>query len=90
MIEPVHRGSGTHKVKQFVIAVMMITLLPASAYSQQDKGPLTARTEKEMKEDKEIDKAYRDTMKRAGTNGPAVKSDPWQTIRPPGTDSTKR
>jgi hypothetical protein len=77
-------------VKQFVITAIMIALLPTSAYSQQNKGPLTARTEKEMKEDKEIDKAYQDTMKRAGANGQAVKSDPWQTVRPPGTDSTKR
>ena len=77
-------------MKKLIIAAMMISLFPVSAYSQQDKGPLTVRTEKEMKEDKEIDKAYRDTMKRAGGNGQAPKSDPWQTIRPAGPDSTKR
>jgi hypothetical protein len=77
-------------MKKFVIAAMMIALFPVPAHSQQDKGPLTARTEKEMKQDKEIDQAYRETMKRSGGNGQAPKSDPWQTIRPPGTDSTKR
>lgn len=77
-------------MKKFVLAAMMIALFPVSAYSQKDKGPLTARSEKEMKDDKEIDKAYRETIKRAGGNGQAAKSDPWQTIRPPGTDSTKR
>jgi len=76
-------------MKKFVIAAMIMALFPASAYAQQDKGPLTARTEKEMKEDKEIDKAYRDTMKRTGDNGQAAKSDPWQTVRPAGTDNTK-
>jgi hypothetical protein len=77
-------------MKKFVIATIMIALFPVSAYSQKDKGPLTARTEREMKEDKEIDKAYRETMKKTGGNGQATKSDPWQTIRPPGADSTKR
>jgi hypothetical protein len=76
-------------MKKFVIAAMIMALFPVSAYAQQDKGPLTARTEKEMKEDKEIDKAYRDTMKRTGDNGQAAKSDPWQTVRPAGTDNTK-
>jgi hypothetical protein len=77
-------------VKRLIIAAMMISLFPVSAYSQKDKGPATRRTEKEMKEDSEIDKAYQETMKRSGSNGEAAKSDPWQTIRPAGTDSTKR
>jgi hypothetical protein len=76
-------------MKKCFIAAMMIALFPVSAYSQQDKGPPTARTEQEMKRDKEIDQAYRETMKRAGTNGQAAKSDPWNTIRPAGTDNTK-
>jgi hypothetical protein len=77
-------------MKKLVIAAMMISLFPASAYSQKDKGPPTTRTEKEMKEDSEVDKAYQETMKRSGSNGQTAKSDPWQTIRPAGTDSTKR
>jgi hypothetical protein len=76
-------------MKKCVIAAVMIALFPVSAYAQQNKGPLTARTDKEMKEDKEIDKAYRDTMKRAGDNGQAAKSDPWQIVRPSGADNTK-
>jgi hypothetical protein len=91
--EAVHQGTGTRNMKKLVIAATMIALLPASAYSQQNKGPLTARTEREMKEDKEIDKAYRDAIKRSGGDGQAAKRDPWQTIRPQDTDSangTKR
>jgi hypothetical protein len=76
-------------MRKFVIAAMMMALLPASAYAQQSKGPLTARTEKEMKEDKDIDKAYRDAIKRNGGDGQAAKRDPWQTIRPPDTDNAK-
>jgi hypothetical protein len=74
-------------MKRFVIAAMMIVLLPVAAYSQ-DKGPATARTEKEMKQDKEIDKAYRETMKRMDANGQAAKGDPWKTVRPAGNDGT--
>ena len=75
-------------MRKLVIAAMMIAFLPTSADAQQNKGPLTARTEKEMKEDKEIDKAYRDAIKRNGGDGQAAKRDPWQTIRPPDTAST--
>jgi hypothetical protein len=77
-------------MKKLVIAAIVTTLFSVSAHSQQDKGPLTARTEKQMKEDKEIDKAYQDAMKRPGDKGQPAKTDPWQTIRPAGTDNTKR
>jgi hypothetical protein len=70
------------------IAAMMIALLPASAYSQQNKPPL--RSDKQMKDDAEIDKAYQETVKRSKGNGQAAKSDPWQTVRPAGDDNTKR
>jgi hypothetical protein len=90
MIEQFIKGTGTRNMKKLVIVAMMIALFPVSAYAQRDKGPLTARTEKETRDDKEIDRAYRETMKRTGGNGQAAKSDPWQTIRPPGTDNTKR
>lgn len=75
-------------MKRFVIAGMMIALLPASAYAQ-DRSPLTARTEKEMKQDAEIDKAYRDAMKRNEGNGQTAKNDPWKVVRPATPDTTK-
>ena len=64
---------------------MMIVLLPVSAYAQGQKGPLTARTDAELKNDAAIDKDYQDTMKR--TSKKAVKSDPWQSVRPAAGDS---
>jgi hypothetical protein len=76
-------------MKRFAIATMIIAFLTVPAYSQQDNGPITARTDKEKKADAAIEKAYEDTLKREKSNGPAVKSDPWQTVRPAGGDSTK-
>jgi hypothetical protein len=79
----------TMRMKRFAIATMILALLSVSAYSQQDNGPPTARTDKEKKADAATEKAYEDALKRERSNGPAVKSDPWQTIRPTGGDSTK-
>ena len=75
---------------KIVIVAIMIALLPASAYAQQQKGALTAKSDSEKKHDAEIDQAYRQVMK--GTEGKAkpVKVDPWQSIRPAGDDSAKR
>jgi len=87
--------SGT--VRRLAIATIMLALLPASAYAQDDQanqddnGPPTARTRAELKNDAAIDKAYKDTMKRMNAYQKPVKSDdPWQTIRPAGSDSAKR
>ena len=77
------------RMKKFATATVIITLLTLPAYSQQGNAPITARTDKEKKEDAAIEKAYEDTLKKERSSGPAVKSDPWQTIRPTGGDSTK-
>ena len=77
-------------MKKFAIAAIMIALLPASAYAQQQKGPPTAKSDSEKKRDAEIDQAYRQVIK--GTDGKVkpAKVDPWQSIRPADSDSTKR
>jgi hypothetical protein len=79
----------TVRMKRFAIATMIIALLTVSAYSQQGNGPITARTDKEKKADAATEKAYEDSLKRDKSNGPTVKSDPWQTIRPASVDNTK-
>jgi hypothetical protein len=76
-------------MKLLIIAATMIALFPVAAYSQQSKGPLTARTDQEMKDDKAIDKAYRDAMKRTEGKGQDVKNDPWKVVRPTGPNDTK-
>jgi hypothetical protein len=75
-------------MKRFAIASIIIALTMIG-YSQQGNAQLTARTDKEKKADAAIEKAYEDSLKKQRINGPAVKSDPWQTIRPAGSDSTK-
>ncbi len=80
-------------MRRLVIAVIMMVLLPAAAYAQdkKDKGPLTVRTDEQMKKDAEIDKAYQEQLKReGGIKQQPVKVDPWQSMRPADSDSTKR
>jgi|HubBroStandDraft_5_1064220.scaffolds.fasta_scaffold936285_2 hypothetical protein len=73
----------------YILFAMMIAVVPVSAYAQ-DKGPLTNRSDKEKKRDAEIEKAYKDAIKRTGDDKPAAPSDPWQSVRPPATDNTKQ
>jgi hypothetical protein len=94
---PIHRqGSrsskalGTGTMRRFAFAAVMIVLLPASAYAQEERGPPTVRSEREMKDDAAIDKKYQETVKRAKDSEKAAKTDPWQTVRPIGSDTTKR
>jgi len=77
------------RMKRFAIATLIIAILTVPAYSQQGSAPITARTDKEKKEDAAVEKAYEDALKKDRSSAPAVKSDPWQTIRPTGGDSTK-
>ena len=70
---------------------VMSTLLPPAAYAQQDrKGPPTARTEAEQKNDTAIDQAYRQTLKHTDGKAKPANADPWQSIRPADGDTTKR
>jgi hypothetical protein len=86
-------GSAIKKdrdMKRLIIAITMVALLPASAYPEDAPGPATARTDKEKKQDAAIEKAYLEATKRSGNAPPAVKSDPWQAVRPAGDDSKTR
>jgi hypothetical protein len=78
-------------VRRLAIAAIMIVLLPASAFAEEEHGPATARTDSEKKSDAAIDKAYQDAVKRMDGSGKPVKvDDPWQTIRPAPSDGAKR
>jgi hypothetical protein len=77
------------RMKRFAIATMIVALTMLAS-SQQGNAQITERTDKEKKADAAIEKAYEDTVKREKGNGPAVKSDPWQTIRPGNGDNPKR
>jgi hypothetical protein len=73
----------------YIMAAAMIAVLPAPAYAQ-DKGPPTVRSDQEKKRDAEIEKAYKDAIKRTGNAAPAAPSDPWQSVRPSPADNTKQ
>ena len=83
-------------MRVFTLAAAAIALLIAAAfapaYSQQEekKGPPTARTDADKKNDSEIDRAYRATIKATDTKGQApAKVDPWHTVRPAAPDKAK-
>jgi hypothetical protein len=69
-------------MRKLLIAAILIASLPAAAYAQ-GKTPPTVRDESEKKKDAEIDKAYKETMKRVdGNTQPTKPADPWSSIRP--------
>jgi len=78
-----------------VMAALIIALLPASARAQaqqgKDRGPPTARTDSEKKNDAAIDQAYQAAVKGTGEKAKPVKVDPWQSLRPAdASDNVKR
>jgi hypothetical protein len=77
-------------MKALTATAMMLALLTASAHAQQDnKGPLTRRSDAEKQVDADIDKAYRAATDH-GQAPAAPKKDPWQIVRPATTDKPKR
>jgi Ni/Co efflux regulator RcnB len=76
-------------MRRLLIAAVLVALVPAPVLAQAPKGAPTERTDADKKRDAEIDKAYRDSLKRNSVAPPA-KSDPWGTIRPANTDTTKQ
>jgi hypothetical protein len=87
--------SGRESVRTFIIIALMVALLPAAAYAQAarpSKGPLTERTDDEKKNDEAIDKAYQEQLKNPQFSKQSAKSssDPWGSIRPADSDTTKR
>jgi hypothetical protein len=84
-------------MRTFIIAATMMTLLPATAYSQmgrqqdpsRNQSPF-ARTEAQKKKDAEVEKAYEEVLKSDKAHSAPAKVDPWQSIRPSGDDTAKR
>jgi hypothetical protein len=87
---PIHTRLNRGAImRALTAAAMIIAFLTASAYAQENKGPLTARSDAEKQQDANIDKAYRAATDR-GPEKPAAKADPWQTVRPPTPEKPKR
>ena len=78
-----------------IYATPIVILTMAAASAQADKQGLpgytnTLRTDLEKRNDREIDRAYRSTVK--GTDAEKKKSDPWADVRsaPPATSKNKQ
>jgi hypothetical protein len=65
----------------------MIVVVPLFASAEERRGPPTARTDGEKKQDAVVDKEYQETIKRMKVHEQSIKPDPWQTVRPPAADN---
>jgi hypothetical protein len=65
-----------------VAALVVVAVRPAYAPSKGDKENMLqkAQDERNKRENKDVDKAYNDMMKRTGTT--AKPYDPWGSVRP--------
>jgi membrane protein involved in colicin uptake len=60
----------------------MITSLSVPAFAQQDpKAEQSKAKEQTKKEAEEIDKAYKDAVKKTTREPPVKKPDPWRSMR---------
>jgi hypothetical protein len=64
------------------IAVMITSLaMPAFAQGDPAKAEANKAEEQKKKEAEEIEKTYKDTIKRTTREPPAKKTDPWGSVR---------
>ena len=71
------------RITVYVMLIATLTIGTASAQTHQQGVPGYTdplRTDLEKKNDREIDRAYRSTVK--GTDAEKKKSDPWADVRP--------
>jgi hypothetical protein len=89
-------GEGAGNVKKRIIVVLMIMLLPATAYSQKGGPPPSGqptpfdRTAAQKKKDAEVEKAYQDSLKANNAYTAPAKIDPWQSVRPANASDAQR
>jgi hypothetical protein len=65
------------------VATLVVAVGPAYAPSKGDTQNMLQKQldEQQKRENKDVDRAYSDTMKRTGT-GAAKPYDPWGSVRP--------
>jgi hypothetical protein len=70
------------EVRALAIAVMITSLaMPAFAQGDPAKAEGNKAEERKKKEAEEIEKTYKDTLKKTTREQPAKKTDPWGGIR---------
>jgi hypothetical protein len=93
MQQTTREGAGT--MKKSIIVALMITLLPATAYSQGRSQPSGQpspfeRTAAQKKKDAEVERAYQQSLKANNAQTPPAKIDPWQSVRPANANDAQR
>jgi hypothetical protein len=69
-------------MRALAIAVMISSLaLPAFAQGDPAKAEANKAEEQKKKEAEEIEKTYKDTLKKTAREQPAKKADPWGSLR---------
>ena len=76
-------------MRRLTVAAVLLALLPLAASAQQHTQ-VTKRSDADKRRDAEIEKAYKDTIKRMDVSKPSTPVDPWQAVRqtPAASDST--
>jgi hypothetical protein len=74
--------SAEIEMRALAIAVTIASLaVPAFAQGDPSKAEANKAEEQKKKEAEEIDKAYKDTLKKTNREAPAKKTDPWGIAR---------
>jgi hypothetical protein len=69
-------------MRAFVVAAIIASLaVPAFAAEDPNKAEQYKAMEEKKKESEEIDKAYKDMLKRTNREQPVKKADPWGNMR---------
>jgi hypothetical protein len=64
-----------------VVAIITSLVVPAFAAEDPAKAEANKAEEQKKKESEEIDKAYKDTLKKTTREQPVKKADPWGGAR---------
>jgi hypothetical protein len=64
-------------------AAVIITSLAVPAFAEEDPAKVEANKaeEQKKKDNEEIDKAYKETVKKTTREQPVKKADPWGSVR---------
>ena len=78
-----HLGGITEIEMRALAIAVMITSLAVPAFAQGDpaKAEANKAEERKKKEAEEIEKTYKDTLKKTTREQPAKKTDPWGSLR---------
>jgi len=68
---------------RIVAAAAIVALLAMPAYAEEDPAKIEGNKalEQKKKESAEIEKAYRETIRRTRGDEPVKKADPWGNLR---------